>query len=232
MTKKKKYEWLLFDLDNTLMNFHSASHSAFHGSMRELGLTEKEIDYAEYNIHNHLVWSEFESGKIDALTLRPKRFQLFFDAIGHTKSDPSKANAAYLNHLILHPEMMDDAYALLNQVKPHYKLGLITNGLKEVQRPRLKAAKIYDYFDVIVVSDEIGHAKPQKGYFDHVASEMGSFDLNNAIVIGDSLNSDIIGAINYGLDSVWLNNHGKTSGDLNPTHEVRNVKEIMGLFSI
>ena len=227
----KKYDWLLFDNDNTLMNFHSASHSAFIGSMRELGLKEEHIDYEEYNKHNYLVWSEFEKGIIDALTLRPKRFQLFFDAIGHTHSDPTKANAAYLNHLILHPHMMDHAYELLDSVKSNYKLGLITNGLREVQRPRLKAAKIYDSFDTIVVSDEIGHAKPQKGYFDHVVSEMGPADLSKTIVIGDSLNSDIKGALDYGLDCVWLNPDKKSSGDLKPTFEVSSVKEIMELFA-
>jgi len=227
----KKYEWLLFDNDNTLMDFHSASHSAFHGSMQEMGLSDHEIDYAEYNVHNHIVWSEFESGHIDAITLRPKRFQLYFDAVGHTTADPTEANAAYLNHLIKHPHMMNDAYNLLDMVKPHYKLGLITNGLKEVQRPRLRAANIYHYFDAIVVSDEIGHAKPQKGYFDHVVSQMDTADLDRAIVIGDSLNSDIKGALDYGLDCVWLNLHQKSAGPLRPTYEVNSVKEIMGLFA-
>lgn len=228
----KKYDWLLFDNDNTLMNFHSASHSAFHASMKEIGLSEKEIDYVEYNKHNHIVWSEFERGEIDALTLRPKRFQLYFDAVGHSQADPSAANAAYLDHLIKHPDMMDDAYNLLEQVKPHYRLGLITNGLKEVQRPRLRAAKIYDYFDVIVVSDEIGHAKPQKGYFDHLVKEMGNVDLSKTIVIGDSLNSDIQGAINYGIDCVWLNPSEKSSGALDPTYEVKSVKELISMFTI
>lgn len=227
----KKYEWLLFDNDNTLMDFHSASHSAFHGSMRAMGLTESEIDYDEYNKHNHIVWSEFENGLIDALTLRSKRFQLYFDAIQHTEANPRESNDAYLNHLILHPHMMDHAYDLLDAVRTKYKLGLITNGLKEVQRPRLKAAKIYNYFDTIVVSDEIGHAKPQKGYFDHVVSEMGpNVDLSKAIVIGDSLNSDIKGAINYGLDSVWLNPQQKSAEDLKPTFIVESVKEIIDLF--
>lgn len=228
----KKYQWLLFDNDNTLMNFHSASHNAFHGSMRQLGLHEDLIDYTEYNLHNHIVWSEFECGQIDALTLRPKRFQLYFDAVGHTDYDASEANSVYLNHLILHPHMMDQAYDLLSYVKPNYKLGLITNGLKEVQRARLKAAKIYDYFDAIVVSDEIGHAKPQKAYFDHTIEEMGSdIDLSQVIVIGDSLNSDIKGALDYGLDCVWLNPDQRASGDLKPTYEVRSVKEIIDLFA-
>ena len=227
----KKYDWLLFDNDNTLMNFHSASHSAFHSSMAEIGLSEDQIDYAEYNIHNHIVWSEFEKGEIDAVTLRGKRFQLFFDAVNHD-ADPVKANAAYLNHLILHPHMMEDAHELLQAVKPNYNLGLITNGLKEVQRPRLKAANIYHHFDAIVVSDEIGHAKPQKGYFDHVVEEMGPADLSKTIVIGDSLNSDIRGAIDYGLDCVWLNPENKDAQGLKPTYEVRSVKEIIELFSI
>ena len=228
----KKYEWLLFDNDNTLMNFHSASTSAFHGSMRELGLNEDKIDYREYNTHNHIVWSEFENGFIDALTLRSKRFKLYFEAVGHEHSDPTIANAIYLNHLILHPHMMDHAYDLLDHVKSSYKLGLITNGLKEVQRPRLKAAKIYDYFDTIVVSDEIGYAKPQQGYFDHVFSQMGPTELKKTIVIGDSLNSDIKGALDYGLDCVWLNPERKSHGGLKPTYEVRSVKEIIELFSM
>lgn len=227
----KKYDWLLFDNDNTLMNFHSASHNAFHGSMKELGLKENQIDYQEYNKHNHLVWTEFERGEIDAITLRGKRFQLYFEAVGHAYSDPHDANAAYLNHLILHPHMMDDAHALLNSVLPHYKLGLITNGLREVQRPRLRAANIYDHFDAIVVSDEIGFAKPQKGYFDHVFSQMGSADLEKTIVIGDSLNSDIKGALDYGLDCVWLNPEKKRAGDLKPTFEVENVRDIIELFA-
>ncbi|MEJ6693538.1 MAG: HAD-IA family hydrolase, partial [Saprospiraceae bacterium] len=89
-----------------------------------------------------------------------------------------------------------------------------------------------DYFDAIVVSDEIGHAKPQQGYFDHVFSQMGPTDLSKTIVIGDSLNSDIKGALDYGLDCVWLNPERKSHGGLKPTYEVRSVKEIIELFSI
>lgn len=227
----KKYNWILFDNDNTIIDFHGASHIAFHDSMRSLGLNEDEIDYAQYSECNHIVWSEFEKGIIDAYTLRAKRFELYFEAVNHTKVDPREANAKYLDHLVLNPLMITNAAALLHDLKPHYQLGLITNGLKEVQRPRLKSAKIYDHFDVIIVSDEIGYAKPQKAYFDYTIQEMKEDDLSKILVVGDSLHSDILGAQNYGLDSCWYNPaNTEAHPNINATYMIQHIDEIKALL--
>lgn len=232
MSTKTKYSWLLFDLDNTLMDFHEASHIAFHDSMRSLGLSEAQIDYNIYNLHNQHVWTEFEQGRINAVTLRSKRFQLYFDAMRHKGSDPIAANALYLDHIVKNPIMLDGAFDMIENLKQNYKLGLITNGLKEVQRPRLKAANIYNHFDAIVVSDEIGFAKPQKGYFDHVIEVAQIQNLNHAIVIGDSLHSDILGAHNYGIDSCWYNPHAKDGvSHFKATYEVQTIAEMKNLFA-
>lgn len=227
------YTWLLFDLDNTLMDFNQASHISFHRAMQTLGLPRHKIDYAEYNRHNYRVWHEFELGEIDALTLRAKRFQLYFDAVDHSGSDPLIGNRLYLEGLVDHPIMLEGARELIHDAKQHYRLAVITNGLKEVQRPRLRSAGIYDLFDTIVVSDEIGHAKPHPEYFDHVFIESKDIDHRNALVIGDSLKSDIQGAHRYGIDSCWFNPH-RVSADhrYHATHEVHSIDGIRSLLKL
>lgn len=228
----KKYEWLLFDLDNTLMDFHAASEIAFTELMHDYGLLDNEIDYALYHEINGKVWHDFETGKIDALTLRGRRFDEYFDAVKVHPKTGIQANYDYLNIVAQHPIMIKGAYELLEVLAPHYKMAIITNGLKEVQRKRLDAAKITSYFECIIVSDEIGWAKPHTSYFEHTIEQMEYKDKSKMLVIGDSLLSDILGANKSGIDSCWHNLKGKPNKTVAvPTYEVSNLAELQVLLT-
>ncbi len=222
-----KYDWILFDLDNTLMDFSNASHKAFHRLLESHGIRHAEELYPVYKQVNFEIWKDFEKGKIDASTLKAKRFHDFFMKIGVKGIDSKESNDTYVNHVIEYSTMLEGSLELLESLKGRVKLAIITNGLKEAQRPRIKRLNIDHYFDVIVVSDEIGVAKPQKGFFDFVMNECGFPEKQKTLVVGDSLNSDIKGGLDYGLPTCWCNLFGQENkGGLKPDFEINHLSQL------
>ena len=142
-------------------------------------------------------------------------------------------NDQYLGELPKHPYFLEDAPSLLNSVGAHFRLGLITNGLKQVQRPRLKSSGIEHHFEVIVVSGEIGLAKPDPAFFDRAHDAMERPDKQKVMVIGDGLYSDMKGGIDYGYRTCWYNPEGEEAPqDIRPDHVVgshRGVLELLGV---
>ncbi len=227
-----KYDWIFFDLDNTLMDFSIASHQSFLQLLADNGIRNGESLHDIYEDVNRQVWKDFEEEKIDAITLRSKRFDDFYRKTGIKGIDGWESNRIYLEYVVEYSTMLDGAIELLDELKGKVKLAIITNGLKECQRARMDRLDITDYFDVIVVSDEIGVAKPQAGFFDFAFKESGFPDKDKVLVVGDSLGSDIKGGNYYGLDTCWINPTEKenTSGNI-PTFEIRSVKELLAILS-
>jgi len=227
-----KYEWIFFDLDNTLMDFSIASHQSFLQLLADNGLRNAEALHDIYEDVNRQVWKDFEEEKIDAITLRSKRFNDFYRKAGIKGIDGWESNRVYLEYVVEYSTMLEGAIELLEALKDKVNLAIITNGLKECQRARMDRLNITDYFDVIVVSDEIGVAKPQAGFFDFAFKESGFPTKEKVLVVGDSLGSDIKGGNDYGLDTCWINPTGKTntSGNI-PTFEITSVKELLPILS-
>ncbi len=222
-----KYDWILFDLDNTLMDFHEASKLSFYDLMKSHGILHGPELYPIYQQVNFLVWKDFEAGKIDAVTLRAKRFQDFYLKTKIKGMDPMESNATYLQNLIRFSTMLEGSIELLDFLKGKVKMAIITNGLREVQRPRLDALNITSYFDAIVVSDEIGWAKPQKEYFDYAMNECNQPRKEHTLVVGDSLHSDIKGGLEYGLPTCWCNLFGQEPPkDILPDQEINALHEL------
>ena len=226
----KHYHWLLFDLDNTIFDFTASSRLAFNGLLEEYNIDNDQERFETYTEINGRVWKELEQGKIKPDELKWKRFQLFFEAIGE-EHDPHKANQCYLDCLVDNFRFIDKAYEIVNHLHGQYKLAAITNGLKRVQRPRLIRSGINDLFDVIVVSEEIGHAKPHAEFFDHAFLQMANPEKSQAIVIGDNLGSDIKGAHDYGVDACWYN-PGKKENNITSTPKITiaDLGELLELF--
>jgi 2-haloacid dehalogenase len=228
-----KYEWIFFDLDNTLMDFKNAARKAFSSSFVDFGLIEKQGHHDIYDDANSAVWKSFENGKIDALRLRTKRFDDFFMMANIRGVDSWEFNKIYLEYLIEYSTMLEGSIELLESLKNKVKLAIITNGLKEAQRPRIKKLGIGKYFEAIIVSDEIGISKPHKGYFDIVMETCGNPPKNKVLVIGDSLNSDMKGAINYGLDSCWCNLFGQINySKIQPLFEINALSKLPKILSV
>lgn len=200
-----KYTHLLFDLDNTIFDFTGASHLAFSALLDYFNIDEAADHYDIYKRINRDVWSELEAGKITQFELREKRFRIFFNTIGES-IEGHRANSIYLSELVEHSELLNGARELLIELKQKYVLFAITNGLKEVQRPRMAKTDTLGFFEHIVVSDEIGFTKPHKSFFDVAYDPIKNVvSKDKILVIGDSLASDIRGGNDYGFDTCHYN---------------------------
>lgn len=220
------YNWILFDVDNTLFDFDRAEKSALSNALTNAGITPEEYMFGLYNTINKACWQDFEEGKISRQTLRTIRFEKFFGAIGADLEIPGFA-VSYLQYLSQGAFLYDGVEILLANLAENYKIGLITNGLKEVQRPRLERSGIQHYFNMVVVSDEVGASKPDAAFFDFAFHQMGKPGKEEAIVIGDSLSADIAGGNNYGLHTCWYNPEKipNTLG-ITPTYEIHALEAI------
>ena len=225
------YKWLLFDADNTLMDFDHASRLAMELSFKYYGLYLTDDNYKVYKTVNHQVWNEFEKGEIDAITLRSKRFQLLFDWLNIKPTAPEEFGTRYLEELSIHNSPYDGVENLLLELKKDYKISIITNGLKEVQRPNYNRRGWDRIFDSIIVSDEIGVQKPKQKFFEHAWQSIDhDFDKSNALVIGDNIFSDIKGGQGFGLDTCWINRGRENKSDIQPTSSIDHVLHLTELL--
>ena len=225
------YQWLLFDADNTLFDFDRTMEHALEAAMQHAGLPFETNFHQIYQEINHQCWSDFEHGKITKTELRTLRFSLFFEAI-EVEYASDVFEISYLNYLSQGAFLIDGAQALLEELHGEFRIGLVTNGLKEVQRPRLAKSGLQHYFDVVVVSDEIGHAKPHAAFFDHAFAEMRHSRRDEVLMIGDNLNADIKGAADYGLDTCWYNPQQLPNElDVQPTYQIDTLTSLSVLLS-
>jgi YjjG family noncanonical pyrimidine nucleotidase len=227
---KDGLKWIMFDADNTLLDFDKASKEALWLTFDDLKISCTEEIYKVYKEVNAGVWAEFEAGLISAIQLRALRFDRLFDKIEVKPCSGEFFNNTYLAHLVLRSETYEGVEGLLDMLKVKYKLSIITNGLREVQKPRLKRLKLDSYFDSIIVSDEIGHAKPHPSYFDFAYNSIDhNVDKSSVLVVGDNLKSDIIGGLNYGMQTCWISHGKENKTDINPNYEIAHISEFDGL---
>ncbi len=202
----KKYTTILFDADDTLLDFDKDETQALTAIMEKYGIATNEENIKAYKEINTGLWKAIERGEIDKPTLKQIRFRLFFNKIGFvTKEDPFKINEEYLANLSNGGNLLEGAKELVQSLKEQgYDLYIVTNGIANTQRQRLTKAGILPYFTEIFVSETIGHQKPKKEYFNYVLSHIEEKDISKVILIGDSLTSDIKGAVNAGITCAWL----------------------------
>ncbi len=224
-----KYPWLLFDADDTLFDYPRAEAQALKGTFEELTLPYKAGYLPMYHLHNRHVWQEFEQGHLSSVELRTKRFQLLFAEIG-LSADPQSFSSLYLKNLTRESDLFEGVSATLEELSKQHHLSVITNGLAEVQRPRLLNSPIHSLIEKIFISEEMGVAKPAGAFFDIVFKELGDPPKSEVLVIGDSITSDILGGINYGLDTCWVNPSGKTT-DLPVTYQIHSIPELIPLLA-
>ena len=225
------YKWLLFDLDNTILDFNASSVIAFNIIIDRLGIPYKPELVKTFKKINLEVWDELEHGLIDHQELKSKRWSLLFKSIGVTE-DPHSANNYYFEHIKSNPVYVDHALEMIQQCSDHYKLMLITNGLSEVQRPRLERTGLNKYFQHIVISDELGHAKPHKEYFEHCHELMNAPMKDRVLVIGDTLRSDILGGNNFGYHTCWYNHTNTSETDSGSNFEITDLRELRGILQM
>ena len=224
-----KYKWLMFDADGTLFDYYKAEENALRLTFEQLGYPFAVDHISTYRHINEKIWLEFEQGKIDQVTLRTRRFELLMKAI-NIQADAQEFSARYLVNLSNRTDLIAGAEELVRRLVAKCNLAIITNGLADVQRPRFKQSTIHEYFDAIIISEEVGSAKPKPQIFDVAFAQMDHPAKDQVLIIGDSLTSDIQGGVNYGIDTCWFNPDGNTNGHLPCTYEIAKLSELPPLL--
>ena len=215
-----KYKWLLFDADDTLFDYNKAEFVALRKTFEEKGLHCSDSCHMHYRNINFGLFKKLEKGLISSTDLRTKRFELLFQEFGIQLS-VKDFSQKYLYNLANNSMLLDGVLKVISTLSPFYKMLLVTNGIADVQRPRLEKSEIIKYFEGIIISEEVGVAKPAAEFFDIAFNKMGHPPKKDVIIIGDSLTSDMAGGINYGIDTCWYNrNKIKNENDLNITYEI------------
>ena len=226
MLEKSKYQWLLFDADGTLFDFHKAEMAALVQSFSQHNLPFQPPIQKRYKAINHEFWARFEQKQVSVDELRGGRFRQLFTEFGIDFDGDAFADS-YISQLALQAPLLAGARELLDCVNGRYQLALITNGLADVQYSRLEISNLTRYFSPIIVSDEIGVAKPDPGIFDEAFRQMGQPNKEDVLIIGDSLTSDIVGGINYGIDTCWYNPNGRQADPtMLITHEIKQLSTL------
>lgn len=198
----RRYAWILFDADDTLLDYEAAQVRALRATFTTLALPFDDDILCRYAAINRALWRRIELGTITGERLRVARFAQLLQQRG-LDADPQVCSDLYLQMLSTMSLLVTGALPLLQRLQPVCNLGLITNGLREVQRPRFERAGIMPYFAFAVVSDEIGAAKPARAFFDVAFAQMGKPPKHAVLVVGDSLAADIRGGHEYGFATCW-----------------------------
>lgn len=219
------YKVVLLDADNTLFDFDEAERRALDKTLLDRGVTPTEEIRERYLAINRPLWERLHRREVSQEWLVVERFRVLGRELG-VSADPEEWNREYLEALGTCPALLPGAVALLEALAPHCTLALATNGVTKVQHARLAASPITPFFQKIFISQEMGVGKPDRAFFEYILKRLG-VEPQDTVMVGDTLSSDIQGAINAGLDSIWYSPHGGES-DL-PTYRARTLEEIPGL---
>ena len=224
-----RYRTVLFDADNTLLDFLRSEREALTDMLIEMGVTPDEQMIVTYSAINEAVWKRLERGEITKSELRVTRFVEFCRQFG-LSIDVTKMADVYLRALSTKRFLMDGALEVCRTLAAHCRLYVITNGIAAVQHGRFDSSPLAPLFCDTFISDELGCEKPAKAYFDKVAARIPAFDPATTLVVGDSLTSDMAGGINAGLDTCWFNPKGKAlPADLPVTYTVARLEDVIPL---
>jgi YjjG family noncanonical pyrimidine nucleotidase len=206
---QKKYTHLFFDLDNTIWDFSSNSFDALYVALDKLKLLELIGSYDTffkiYSGVNENLWDQYRQGLMTKKVLSVQRFEESFEKNGTPLSiSGAVVNATYLTEMPFQTKLIEGARKVLEFLHGRYDVAIITNGFKEVQYDKIIRSQLSKYFRKIFISEEIGAQKPKKEIFEHAIKSMNATK-SSSLMIGDSWEADIVGAMNFGIDQVYYN---------------------------
>ncbi len=221
-----RYSWILFDADETLFSFDS--FTGLRQMFSEFGVDFTRQDYERFELTNKPLWVKYQDGEIDAHALQTIRFNEWAERLD---VDPLILNTHYQNAMAAICQPLDGVIETLPILAQHSRLAIITNGFSQLQQARLENTGLTDVFEFVLVSEEVGFAKPDVRIFEKALEKMGFPDKKSVLMIGDNPDSDILGGHNIGFDTAWLNRHKSViSEDIKPTYEFTHWDEINAFF--
>ncbi|ADZ91478.1 pyrimidine 5'-nucleotidase [Marinomonas mediterranea] len=225
----RQYDYIIFDADETL--FHFDAQAGLRDLFEKYDIEFTKKDFEEYQQVNKPLWVQYQDGDIDAKTLQITRFDSWATKLGVS---PESLNDGFLESMADICKPLHGAQDLVKSlIERGIKLAIITNGFTGLQQKRLQRTGFWPYFDHVVISEQYGIAKPHVSIFEHTLSLLDCDDKSKALMVGDTLGSDIKGGNNAGIDTCWVN-HDQLSNatDIIPTKEVRNLIELRDWLSL
>ena len=224
-------KYVLFDVDDTLLDFGKAEAAAIRKTFERIGIPVTEELIRRYSEINAQQWARLERGEISREQVLTGRFDILFSELGVHNIPSEMAQASYEYLLGIGHYFVDGAEALLEALKDKYELYIVSNGNASVQDRRLKSAGIIPYFRDIFISERVGFNKPSAEFFDACFERIPGFERDKAIIVGDRLSSDIQGGINAGVRTCWFNPKGEAPDpDIRADYEIKHLSELPALL--
>lgn len=221
---------VLLDLDNTILDFNTAEHHALGRAFAVVGVPFSDEISALYHRINIRHWEMLEDGLLTREQVLVRRFEALYRELG-VEADAFRTQALYEKLLSEGHWFVPGAEELLDALFGKYRLFICSNGTQSVQDGRIKSAGIARYFEKIFVSEHMDGVKPEKRFFESCFREIPGFRRERAIILGDSLTSDIRGGKNAGIKTCWFNPNGKpNAGPIYPDCEIGALSEFEGLL--
>lgn len=225
-----KYQWILFDADETLFSF--PTRLGLDALYKQYGCTLTEEAFQQFLSVSSPLWESYQQNEIDLNTLKRTRFLPLSEQTG---VDPLQLCDDFMVQMSKVSECLDGTMETLESLHGNVKMGIITNGFLTMQPLRLTHTKTEKFFEFMLTSEEVGIPKPQKGIFEAALEKMQTFgfiDRSQVLMVGDGLYSDIAGGINAGIDTCWFNPKGdENPSGFKPTYEIQHLSELIKLIA-
>ena len=221
-------EYVFLDLDDTILDFKKSEYVAIGKTMSDYGVEPTEALRKRYHVINKWHWEQLELGKMTRQQVLEGRFSAFFGELG-VQVDAAEVATNYMYNLAVGHDFLPGAEEATEALSKKYRLFLASNGTAYVQNRRMTDANLYRFFEIVFVSQELGYNKPAREFFESCFARIPGFDITKAVMVGDSLSSDIQGGINAGMKTVWVN-PSHAEGKIKADYEIESITQLEALL--
>lgn len=227
------YTTVLFDLDDTLLDFSGTEYLALEEALAKHDITLTDEMFTIYKMINRELWENFEAGVFTKKEILSLRFDLLFTQI-NAFGDASQLNHDYLISMGRHAKKGQGVIEMLDALADAgIRVAMVTNGAEMAQKIKLAVSGLDEYFKDIYISDVTGASKPDIKFFEFVEKAMGGLDKEKTMIVGDSLGADIQGGITFGITTCWFNPKGKeNTSDIKADYEIGAIGELLSVLGI
>lgn len=220
-----KYKTLLWDIDGTLLNFEKSEEMSMHRCLEKYNVSITEAQFENYKNINKECWKAIEKDHTRRKELMAKRFNDFFKQL-NVEIEGDLFNEEYQKALGTYYYLNDGALEVIQTLKPLCRQYAASNGSTTAQMGKLKGTGLYDLFDGLFISEQIGYEKPDVAFFNYIQQKV-NYDPTSTLIIGDSLTSDMQGGINSHIDTCYFNPYRNKNEQVHTTYEISQLKDIL-----
>ncbi len=225
--RRDKYQHILLDADQTLLNFKAAQKNALLSVFARFGFPDREEEIIDfYDKLNDSLWKQLERKEITKKELIECRFRIMCDTFGVEHPGGDTMEMHYQDALSKGHDLMPGAFEVCETLSRTYTLSLVTNGTRAVQIPRIEECTLKPFFQHIFISEEMGYNKPDVKFFEIVHETLGYPDKETMLIVGDSMSSDMKGGVNFGIDTCHIMSKAVDYKEIVPTYTIESIRDI------